>query len=166
MAKDVFFGQFILAITLTSCMRVISGNSSFTNSMPPLIQKHALQQHKPESKDKRSINDQNDNYLELSQLYKTLQSEAQRRAICLQILDKKVVVRGSRVSTVDTIFGTDFSKNLPDKYELARKSKVFFSPQPQAGDPSESVPNVGWYLAVEYDWKGQVKDFYLSNIYK
>lgn len=166
MAKDIFWRRIVLIIALTSCVGGISRNLSFINSMSFSTQNELRQQRKLESEDRRTTNSQNNSNLELSQLYKASQSEAQHRATCLQILDKKMIFRGSHISLIDNIFGTSFSENLPGKDELVRKGKVFFSPQPQSNDPSESVPNIGWYLAVEYDWKGLLKDFYLSNIHK
>jgi hypothetical protein len=167
MFKYSFLKQVVVTVTLILCMGKIAGNNLLlANSQPSIKQDKSFQQHKKKTNNEQVADDLNKKYLEYSQLYKAAQSEVQRRATCLEILDRKLVIRGNNISIIDNIFGESFSANLPDKNELTTIGKVFFSPQPQNDDPTVSTPNIGWYLAVEYDWKGQLNDFYLSNTYK
>ena len=104
--------------------------------------------------------------LKWRKLYEAASSEYERRKACMQLINERGIARGTLISSVDSIFNTHFAENLPGKKERIRPAKVFFSPQPTPGDLSEGFINVGWYLAIEYDWTGRVQGYYLSNLHK
>jgi hypothetical protein len=103
-------------------------------------------------------------------LYRSSKTEEERRATCLQAIDQGAFYRASPVSTVDEIFGTKFASNLPGKQDSHQAGVVYFAEQPPARKTSDgSVQQnayVGWYLVVEYDDTGTIRNYYLSNLHK
>jgi hypothetical protein len=105
---------------------------------------------------------------ELKQLYEAAKSESERRAVCLRAIDEGVIqVYGrGRVSTLDEIFGTRLASDLPTKKEREQKAAIDFSPAAPGPDNSRATANAGWFLAVEYDYNGDIANYYLTNLHK
>jgi hypothetical protein len=103
-------------------------------------------------------------------LYRSAKTEEERRAICLQAIDQEAFHRASPVSTVDEIFGTKFASSLPSKQNDNQTGVVYFAEQPPARKTSDGLIEqnayVGWYLVVEYDDTGTIRNYYLSNLHK
>jgi hypothetical protein len=105
---------------------------------------------------------------ELAQLYRAAGSEQERRSICLRAIDEGRVKRGGPVLTFDQIFGTKYASELPREGQVEQKA-LLFATQPEPRDPIdriEAVAFVGSYLVLEYDHKGDVQYYYLSNLHK
>jgi len=107
---------------------------------------------------------------ELRRLYERATSEYERRAICLQAIDQGAIFRTGPVSAIDEIFGTNFGSNLPTKKEIKRTVVVHFA-QPTTPVPSPDGRAVargytGWFLVVEYDYNGDIQNYYLTNLHK
>jgi hypothetical protein len=104
---------------------------------------------------------------ELKRLYEDAKSEHERRAICLRAIDEGVIqVSGpQRVSTIDEIFGTRFASDLPTRKERLRSTSVNFTSALPGQDKSQAAANTGWFLAVKYDYNGDISNYYLTNIH-
>jgi hypothetical protein len=105
---------------------------------------------------------------ELKKLYGDAKSEFERRAICLRAIDEGILFRLGPVSSIDQIFGTNFGANLPTKREGKKIGVVDFAPQSEPAPPDNSVARgySGWFMAVEYDYDGDIQSYYLTNLHK
>jgi hypothetical protein len=107
---------------------------------------------------------------ELARLYKAANSEYERRAVCLRAIDEGLIRLGGHVSSIDEIFGTHFSSNLQKGNGAIAKDIILFatqiSPTPAPGGRPVGVDYVGWYMAVEYNDKGDIQNYYLTNLHK
>jgi hypothetical protein len=106
---------------------------------------------------------------ELKILYSAATSEFERRTICLQSIDQRAFFRTGPVASIDEIFGTHFAAKLPTKKESRRIGTVEFAPAapvlPSADGTHEKAPgSKGWFMAVEYDYNGQIQNYYLTNL--
>jgi hypothetical protein len=115
--------------------------------------------NKSEEKQKASI-------AELKRLYETAKSEYERRAVCLRAIDEGAVHHGASVSTIDEIFGTHFASNLPTRKEAHRQESIDFANPVSVTDKSSSAANVGWFMSVVYNYKGEIENYYLTNFHK
>jgi hypothetical protein len=106
----------------------------------------------------------------LAMLYRNAKTEAERRSLCLQAIDEKAFFETGPVSTVDEIFGTDFASKLPGKRDGTQPGIVYFADQPPVYRTSEGLieqrGHVGWYLVVEYDYSGTIRNYFLTNLHK
>lgn len=119
--------------------------------------------YEQESKGRTSI-------LELRGLYEDAQSERERRAACLRALDEGVIHTYGPVSTIDALFGTQLASQLPTEKEGKRTGVIDFvshvpiSPNPEV--KTEAAGQNGWFMAVEYDYNGNIQNYYLTNVRK
>lgn len=63
-------------------------------------------------------------------------------------------------------FGTHFAEDLPATTESKRIAVVDFVPFVASPNESVAAGHFGWYLAFEYDSKGKIQNYYLSNLHK
>lgn len=109
----------------------------------------------------------NSNMRELAHKFASSDSEEERMAICINLIDLKIVRRGCQIVTIDQAFGTTLSKRIPRKGQPMEKGTVDFVKQKfDSRNLAVSVGHTGWYLAVEYDSNGAVQNYYLSNLHK
>jgi hypothetical protein len=103
---------------------------------------------------------------ELSAKYKQASSEKEKMDICIQAIDQGVIRRGGSIEASDTVFGTSLSKEIPARGKSVAKGVVFFAENPPS--PSEDIAGamVGWYLVVEFDSRGVIQNYFLSNLHK
>jgi hypothetical protein len=95
---------------------------------------------------------------DLKQRYHAATTALDRRSICLQAIDSSVIVTNSKIDVIDEIFSTTFSAHLPTTGENRRLVYVPFK--------SVEPPNAAetWFLAIEYDYNGDIQNYYLSNV--
>ena len=103
--------------------------------------------------------------------YATANSEFERREICLRAIDQGVIrtAAGSQVSTIDSIFGTHLSSQLPTRNERTRTELIYFAPPvttPSTSTEKADAAKKGWFMSVRYDYEGFLEDYYLTNIHK
>ncbi|MGA9994774.1 MAG: hypothetical protein WBP93_05125 [Pyrinomonadaceae bacterium] len=108
---------------------------------------------------------------ELKRLYEAAKSEKERRDVCLRAIDEGVIQTYGPVpiSTIDEIFGTHFASDVPTRKESRRLVVVDLVPStasPQSGGKAEAVGHTGWFLAVVYNYDGNIENYYLTNIHK
>ena len=98
---------------------------------------------------------------ELRRLYFTARSETERRDVCLRAIDEGVIQTFGpvKVGTVDALFGTQFSSNLPPDAE-SRQGIIDFADSPSPA----SKGAYGWYLAVGYFSDGSISNYYVSKV--
>jgi hypothetical protein len=97
--------------------------------------------------------------------YQAAKTDNERRAICLEAVDQKVVARGSPLANVKEIFGQDFSENIGKDADGFSYGIVNFS-KPIKGALEASDFFVGWYMTVYYDKSGYIYKYYLTNLHK
>ena len=100
--------------------------------------------------------------------YSAEHSEFGRRGLCLRAIDMGLIKPGMSVSTLDQLFGTNFSAQIPSNRLDSGWRAIDFAQQPVA-PPSPvaiQVPFVGWYFAFNLDGSGHIWDYHLSNIHK
>jgi hypothetical protein len=102
----------------------------------------------------------------LAKAYRAAQTESERRAVCLEAIDKGVVARGRSVAIVDAIFGTDYAKQLPHAKELHPGIVYFYKTDPLSNRDDVLVPFIGWYFAFNYDSAGRLENYHLTNLHK
>jgi hypothetical protein len=107
---------------------------------------------------------------ELKERYSGARSDSERRLVCLQAIDQGAIHPGAPVAAIDEIFGTRFASSLAATSDIRRRDMILFAPQTYRAPTSERFPvgiaDVGWYMAFEYDQKGVIQNYYLSNIQK
>lgn len=110
---------------------------------------------------------------ELKRLYESTQSEYERRTVCLRAIDKGAIRRGVHIRSVDQIFGTNLESQWgARKVDGVRVGVVHFVPDVEAPLPARSDQKTegrgffGWFLGLDYDDKGVVQSYDLSNIHK
>lgn len=103
---------------------------------------------------------------ELRRQYETAQSEAERRAVCIQAIDEVAVATYQPVSTIDALFGTHLASQLPTKKEAIRTGILELAPSTQTAAPEKDKARTshGWFLAVEYEHDGNITNYYISNV--
>jgi len=154
-AKKVIVGAAIAGfIGLVACVRTEKGKG--TEASVPSADSTAQK-----GKQRMSTAD-------LNKLYGSASSELQRRSICLQALDSGLIFRTGPISAVDEIFGTNFAKELPTKREARKTAVVDFEMQvqPREKEMAEAAGHKGWFLAIEYDYNGEIQNYYLTNLHK
>ena len=115
----------------------------------------------PEEKQKVSIT-------ELKRLYGSATSEFERRAICLRAIDEGVIFRTGPISSIDEIFGTKFAADLPTKREIKRIAVIDFAVETKSAPSDDTVArgHSGWFMVIEYDYNGDIQNYYLTNLHK
>jgi NAD(P)H-hydrate repair Nnr-like enzyme with NAD(P)H-hydrate epimerase domain len=101
---------------------------------------------------------------ELRRQYETAQSEVERRAVCIQAIDEDAVSTYMPVTAVDALFGTHLASQMPTRKEAIRTGIVEFAPSTQTAVPDKARTSHGWFLAVEYEHDGNIRDYYLTNV--
>jgi hypothetical protein len=116
---------------------------------------------------------QDQSVAELKRLYTAAQDQFTRRAVCLRAIDEGAIRLGVHIRSVDQIFGTNFESEWgARKLNGMRVGVVHFLPDVGAPLPATSDQKTegrgffGWFLGVDYDDKGVVQDYDLSNIHK
>jgi hypothetical protein len=103
---------------------------------------------------------------ELHRKYAKASTPEERRAICIEAIDLGIIDQDVHVSVLDQIFGSELSKRIPHKAQDLKWGAIHFSPQEEQRGRPIQIPYVGWYLAVQFDSRGQIDDYYLSNLHK
>ena len=101
----------------------------------------------------------------LASAYLAARTDSERRAVCLEAVDARVIARGRSVADVDAIFGTAYAKKLPAGSEL-EWGVVHFRPSPPSPSDKIAAGYVGWYLAFQFDSAGTLQNYHLSNVHK
>lgn len=101
----------------------------------------------------------------LAKAYRAAQTEFERRAVCLDAIDKGVIADLRPVAVVDAIFGTAYASKLPRGNELGT-GVVDFHPPLLSGSDRSASGYIGWYLAFKFDSTGKLQNYYLSNVHK
>lgn len=102
----------------------------------------------------------------ISQEYKIALTETDRLNLCIKAINAKLIYQGCSIRDIDQIFGTQYSSHLPTKETLTTTGVIDFSIAQKS--PSDTIASYhsGWYLVVEFDFKGNVLNYYISNIHK
>jgi hypothetical protein len=129
------------------------------------VQKEAVQKT-PMPELKSEGIDQKAAIVELKQLYEAARSEPERRAVCLRAIDEGVIRRNGPVSSIDAVFGTRFASKLPTREEGISMATVDFVAVEPGPDKSEAAARKGWFMAVAYDYNGDIQNYYLTNLHK
>jgi hypothetical protein len=107
---------------------------------------------------------------ELKRLYEAAQSPYERRAVAFRAIDEGSIQRGGPVSSIDAIFGTNFSTDLPLGKDSKQIGMVDFGPtfsqSPAADGKIVAGGHIGWSMMIEYDHDGQILNYNLTNIWK
>jgi len=106
---------------------------------------------------------------ELARLYQAARTEQERRGVCLRAIDEGRISPRNPVSTLDQIFGTQFASKLPTEGTVAKNLILFatqLEPPSRSEVRTEAIGYVGSYLAFDYDHKGNVQYYYISNLPK
>lgn len=103
---------------------------------------------------------------ELRRLYETARSEYDRRTVCLRAIDAGAIYRTGSISSMDEIFGAHFSVRLPTRKEAKRVARIEFVPFVPSPDQTMAARDAGWFMEFEYDYNGEVQNYFLSNIHK
>jgi hypothetical protein len=117
-----------------------------------------------------SIEETNDKLpiAELKRLYESSQSYQERRALCLKAIETGAIVTTGSISSVDEIFGTAFASNLPSRKQVEKTGRVPFALQDSSAassaESSTAKTGNGWVLVVQYDYNGDIQNYYLTNI--
>jgi hypothetical protein len=67
---------------------------------------------------------------------------------------------------IDEVFGTHLASQLPSKKEGKRSGVINFAPASsnESGNAA-GVGHGGWFLTVEYNYNGNIENYYLTNIH-
>lgn len=104
---------------------------------------------------------------ELRRLYEISHSEEERRAVCLRAIDEGFITTFRQVTRIDEIFGTYIASDLPTKKEGRRVVTVDFASQPAVpGRNQRGARSTSWFLSVDYDDHGEIRNYSLSNFWK
>ena len=93
-----------------------------------------------------------------------------RMQICIQAIDRHYISIGSNVSVLEKLFGKELSRLEPDGKRLGQAGVLFIPGQNDKGNtPNDTsvrgnLPYVGWYLQCYYNFRSEIKYFYLTNI--
>ncbi|MHB1158143.1 MAG: hypothetical protein ACYC26_15055 [Phycisphaerales bacterium] len=103
----------------------------------------------------------------LMQRYRNAATEIEKRNICIEAIDRKIIDRGVSIAVIDQLFDTDYSTTLPEKYEY-ETGVIHFAKQPVPDVPDDSYATdyVGWYLAFSFSCTGKIVNYHLSNLHK
>jgi hypothetical protein len=110
---------------------------------------------------------QKDKLQELKARYQTAKSEQERRNVCLQAIDAKLMRPGEKVSVVQEI--ANFTFDSVEQRTTDHHGVLLFAdqpPRPANLDVRAASGDVGSYLDVRYDSNGIIKDYLLSNLHK
>jgi hypothetical protein len=159
MAKTLLFGS----IALTAFMVLWACGSSQYDRQVDVNSSRPQNQEAQPSIDK------------LKEQYRNARSDSDRLKVCLNAIDSQIIARGATVSVVNTIFDTHFG---PARAGSLKKEGVLLSvqfSQPSPSPPKNAegqrvktggVSYVGWYLDFDYDERGMIQNYNLSNIHK
>ncbi len=107
---------------------------------------------------------------ELERLYKSSSTAEERRRLCLQAIDSSIIVTTGPIASIDRIFATHFASSLPSKRQVERTVLLPFGSESPMSSNSKATSSVGdvdkWFLAVQYDYNGDIQNYYLSNVQK
>jgi hypothetical protein len=103
---------------------------------------------------------------QLAKAYRAAHTEFERRAVCIEAIDARVIAVGRPVAVVDAIFGTTYAKKLPPPRQRETGVVDFYQPQPSSPRNDVQVPFVGWYFGFSFGSGGHLEDYSLSNVHK
>jgi len=112
---------------------------------------------------------------DLSEKYKHASSEKERMAICIQAIDQELICRGCSIEAFDNLFGTRLNKKVPGLQEIKEEGRILnymgrgrvdFNENPPSPSDDVQAVETGWYVWVEFDYRGLIQDYYLSNLHK
>ena len=108
---------------------------------------------------------------ELSAKYRQASSEKEKMNICIQAIDQGVICRGCSIEAFDSVFGTSLSKKVPGLQEMKERGlmgrgRLDFAESPPSASDDVQAAQMGWYLMVEFDFRGLIQDYFLSNLHK
>jgi hypothetical protein len=152
MSKQIAVGSLVLVMMFLLCGCAAAKPKGAPNASTPAA-------NPQEGNQKMSL-------AELKGLYEAAKSEFERRAVCLRAIDEGAIYRGGPVSSLEAIFATHFAQDLPTARESKRIAVIDFVPFVPSPDNSVAAGHSGWYLAFEYDSKGKIQNYYLSNLRK
>jgi hypothetical protein len=99
--------------------------------------------------------------------YQGATNERERLLAAIDILEMGKIRLGGHVSEVDKAFGTTFeSESAVMSPDETTWGTLPFDPVVVKGPDSEASARRGWYLAVEFDGRGAVRDYVLTNAHK
>jgi hypothetical protein len=103
---------------------------------------------------------------ELRSRYEDAKTIEEQRAVCLQAIDDGAIFTTGPISSIDEIFGTHFAARLPTRQKRRRAGVIQFLPAKAVDLNNKKKATSNWFLFVEYDYNGDIQDFYLTNIHK
>ena len=109
---------------------------------------------------------QNATVTELKQRYRSATNEQERREVCLLAIDQGLIKRTGPISAIDELFDTRFADKLPSEKENTKIVTVDFVRPHISSDNSIPASRTGWFLAVSYDYNGEIQNYYLTNLHK
>lgn len=98
--------------------------------------------------------------------YKKAATERERLLLCIEAIDQRIVDRDKPIQVIDELFGTDFRKKIPPKNQPTATGVVHFGQEFRSPSEDTAGSFAGWYLAVEFDYRGKIQKYYLSNLHK
>jgi hypothetical protein len=103
---------------------------------------------------------------DLAKRFKEASSERQKLNLCIEAMDKHLLENETPVKTFDGLFGTDFTKSIPSKKSETAQAALMLADQPEPAGDAVANDYVGWYLAIEFDARGLIRKYYLTNLHK
>ncbi len=100
------------------------------------------------------------------QKYRQTTSETQRLNLCIDAINRGLIYSGEPIAAIDKLFGTSYSADLPSRKERVQTVAIDFMPFIKSPRNDAQGEHVGWYLAVTYNFKGMIEDYYLTNLHK
>lgn len=98
--------------------------------------------------------------------YQAASTEVQRRAVCIDAIDKGLIHQGMSIEVIDQIFGTNLQSKKPKRLGEYEWGVIPFRELQATPPPGVSAGRTGWFLAVSFDKGGQVEQYYLTNVHK
>jgi hypothetical protein len=107
-----------------------------------------------------------DDIVKLRDQYRNIGDNWQKkRDFCIDLIDRRVIVKGADQLSILEIFGSDavYKKN---KSTSPFSAIVRFEKQTGDAKATVHVPFKGWYLFLESDSDGRIWNYFLSNVSK
>jgi hypothetical protein len=97
--------------------------------------------------------------------YKEATSDRERLLVCIDAIDEEVIGYFSTVETIDQIFGSLWSRKLPDKGDPPALGVIELGHR-EAVPPGAQGGYVGWLFFFRYTDNGIITGYYLTNLHK